>query len=186
MDIYFLGFTAVRIRGKRASLVIDPFSKETTGAKFERTEADAILVSTKNSSRTSLVQVSNARVVIDGPGEYEVGGVTILGIPIGNVTTYVIKIDGITGLHLGDITRVLSDSEIEKYPSTDILFVSVGKETPDVIAKLEPKIVIPMEFTSETLALFLKELGKEGVRRQSKLTITKEKLPSELEVVVLE
>lgn len=185
MDIYYFGFTSIRLRGKKTTLVIDPFSKETAGLKFEKTEADAVLLTAKNSPRISLDQVSNSRVVIDGPGEYEVGGVAIHGIAIDGIATYVVKIDGVTMLHLGDISNPLSDSEIEKYPSIDILFVYGGKDTADMIAKLEPKIVVPLNFTNETLDAFLKELGKESVKPVSKLTITKEKLPSEMEVVVL-
>lgn len=186
MDIYHFGLSAIRIKGKKTAIVIDPFFKDKTGLKFEKVEADAVLISDREASWMSLSQVDGYRVVIDGPGEYEVGGIAIRGIAIDDTVSYLVKIDGITVLHLGEIIKPLTDTEIEKYPSVDILFVSVSKDTADMIAKFEAKIVIPLNFTNETLGVFLKELGKESVKPLSKLTITREKLPGEIEVVVLE
>lgn len=186
MDIYFLGLTAVRLRGRKTALVIDPFDREKSGIKFEKTEADAVLLTSKNARETSVSQVQNFRVVIDGPGEYEVGGVSIVGLPVGELTTYYIKMDGIALLHLGALQKPPSESEFEKYPNIDVVFVpvSLGKEAADMVAKLEPKVVIPIHF-EENPAAFLKELGKEEMKPQSKLSLTKDKLPQELEVVWL-
>lgn len=185
MDIYFYGLTAVRIRGKKTAVVIDPFSKEKTGKKFEKVETDAVLLTAKNSPMTSLDQIQNYRVVIDGPGEYEVGGVAIIGIGVSDSTVYALKMDGIVLLHLGKLDISLSDSQIDKLPAADIVFATVGNEMPDIIAKLEPKIIIPM-YETGALGGFLKGIGKEGLKPQAKLTITREKLPGEMEVVVLE
>ena len=66
-----------------------------------------------------------------------------------------------------------------------------------MIGEIEPKIVIPMHYGRRQLkeqafgklvpvAEFLKEIGKETVTPQPKLTISKDKLPTELQVVVLE
>ena len=185
MDIYFFGLTAVRIRGKKTAIVLDPFSKEKAGKRFEKTEADAILLTSKNTSTTSLDQIENYRVVIDGPGEYEVGGVSINGISMGNATIYAIKMDGIVLLHLGKHDKAFSDSQIEKLPAADIVFTPASKEIADTLAKLEPKIIIPM-YEDGALESFLKEIGKDSIKPQSKLTVTREKLPAEMEVVVLE
>lgn len=188
MDIYHVGLTAIRIKGKKTTLVVDPFTKETAGLKWHQTPSDAVLLTSSASWRTPHIRTSavdNYRVVIDGPGEYEVGGVAIVGIPIGQITSYYIKIDGIALLHLGLLDIPLSDSEFDRYPAIDILFVSVSSEAPRLVTKLEPKIIVPMNFTQASMAPFLKELGKEDVKPQPKLTTTREKLPAELEVVVL-
>lgn len=193
MDIYFLGLTAVRLRGKKTTLVVDPFNREKTGTlpvgrrvKFDKTEADAVLLTSKNARETSLSQVQNYRVIVDGPGEYEVGGVSIIGLPVGETTTYYIKMDGVALLHLGALQKPLSESEFEKYPNIDVVFVpaSLGKDAADMVAKLEPKVVVPIHF-DDNLTLFLKELGKSDVKPQSRLSITKDKLPQELEVAWL-
>lgn len=176
MDIYFLGLGAVRIRGKKTTLMIDP---------VEKVEADAALLTTYDISSAQLSKVNGPRVVISGPGEYEVGGAAILGVQVGEATTYSIKIDGITLFHPGKLAKPLTDSEVDKYPNIDIAFLPARREMSSLIAKLEPKIVIPIHFTKENIEPFLKEVGKEGLSPRDKLTITREKLPQELEVVWL-
>jgi L-ascorbate metabolism protein UlaG (beta-lactamase superfamily) len=67
-----------------------------------------------------------------------------------------------------------------------------AKNASDVVSQLEPKIVIPMhyalpglKFELEPIENFLKEMGFESVEPQAKLSITKDKLPGEMQVVVL-
>lgn len=176
MDIYFSNETCVRLRGKRTALVIDPTAN---------VEADAILLTVSNLPYVRVDKVKNAHVTIAGPGEYEIGGAAIVGVKVGEVTTYYVKMDNVAILHLGAITRALPDNELDKYPSIDILFVPAIKEISEMITKLEPKIVIPIKYNDSSLEEFFKEIGKESVRSQPKLSVTKDKLPAELEVVVL-
>ena len=199
MDIYFLGLSAIRLKGKKTALVIDPFNKEKTGIPFSKTIADAVLL-TSQTVYTSTEGVEGFRVQASGPGEYEVGGVSIMGIKAGGVTTYYIKMDGVALLHLGQLKKPLTDSEFDKYPGIDVVFVPVGggssisgKEAAAMIAKLEPKVVVPTYFKTDAktkleldgIEPFLKEIGKEEIKPQPKLSLAKEKLPQELEVVWL-
>ncbi|MCX6793894.1 MAG: lactamase, partial [Candidatus Gottesmanbacteria bacterium] len=57
-----------------------------------------------------------------------------------------------------------------------------------VINEIEPSIVIPMHYGGvlATLKEFLKEIGKEEVVPQPKLTVTRDKLPEQMQVVILE
>ena len=62
----------------------------------------------------------------------------------------------------------------------------------EIIAQLEPRIVIPMHYFLDGLKFqldpvdkFLKQMGAESVQPVPKLSITKDKLPEETEVVVL-
>ena len=82
----------------------------------------------------------------------------------------------------------------------DILLIPVGgvytidaQGAAKIAASLEPKIVIPMHYADpgsnlklEPVDKFLKEMGAEKVEPQAKLSITTDKLPEELVVVVLE
>lgn len=176
MDIYYAGLTCIRVKGKKTTLVIDPSNK---------TEADAVLLTSPDAPTISTKQVTGYRVAVTGPGEYEVGGVGIAGFPVGKSTTYVLKVDGISILHMGNIQNI-SESELDRYPNIDIVCIPVGPQASHIIAKLEAKVVIPIAFDQASLSTFLKEVGKEDVKPQSKLTITREKLPAELEVIVLE
>ncbi len=94
-------------------------------------------------------------------------------------------------MHLGDLNHLLSAAEVDELDGVDILMVPVGGDTTldasqavQVINDIEPTIVIPMHYDS--LDVFLKEIGKEGTTPLPKLTVTKDKLPAEMQVVVLE
>ena len=87
---------------------------------------------------------------------------------------------------------------MEQLAACDVLLIPVGgvytisaKEAPDIISQIEPKIVVPMHYKVEGLKFdlapvdtFLKEMGLEEVTPTSKLSITKDKLPSETQVIV--
>src|SRR5947208_100646 len=106
MDITFLGISSLRIRGKKTTVIIDPFGKPQAGISFETSEGEAILLTAKKASYLSTEGVKGYRVVIDGPGEYEVGGVGVVGMAVAGVTTYYIKVDGVTLLDLGMLEKV--------------------------------------------------------------------------------
>ena len=59
--------------------------------------------------------------------------------------------------------------------------------------RFEPRIVIPMHYGTDTynknlapVSVFLKHMGKESVVPVPKLTVSRDKLPAEMQVVVLE
>ena len=101
---------------------------------------------------------------------------------------------------MGDLGHKLDASSIELLAATDILMIPVGgnhtidaKLAAEVVAQLEPHIVVPMhyqvpsyKFDLDPVEKFLKEMGKEDIKPQPKLSITKDKLPEEMEIVVLD
>jgi L-ascorbate metabolism protein UlaG (beta-lactamase superfamily) len=210
MEITYLGHASFRIKGKGVSLVTDPFSPEDTGLKFPKVEAQIVTISHQHQDHNQASLVGGQPQVFEGPGEYEASGVKILGIATshdnlkglkrGKNTVFQIKIDNLTLVHLGDLGHKLETKDIEALNGVDILFVPVGgvftvdaKGAAEVVAQLEPRIVIPMHYQSAKLTFdlepvekFLKEMGKEEIRAQEKLAITKDKLPEEMEVVLLE
>lgn len=210
MDIYFYGQACFKLKGKTASIIIDPYKMEFTGLKLPRDLSADVAISTHDhDDHNNLEVVTEAALKVTGPGEYEVKGVSITGISTfhdtesgaqrGRNTVYNISIDGLNIVHLGDLGHTLSQEQIEEIGATDILLVPVGsvytidaKTASDVVSSLEPKIVIPMhyslpglKFELEPVDNFLKEMGFDGVETQPKLSITKDKLPGELQVVVL-
>lgn len=210
MDIYFYGQACFKLKGKTATVFIDPYKEEFTGLKLPRDLVAGVALSTHNhDDHNNLDAITGAVLKVTGPGEYEVGGVSITGISTfhdkengaqrGRNTVYNISIDGLNIVHLGDLGHALSENEIEEIGSTDILLVPVGgvytidaKTASDVVSSLEPKIVIPMhysllglKFELEPVENFLKEMGFDNVEPLPKLSITKDKLPDELQVMVL-
>lgn len=214
MDITYLGHASFRIRGKNATVVTDPYDSGLVGLKFPKhVEADIVTVSHEHADHNSIQQIEGKPYVIKGPGEYEVKGVGVVGLSSyhddqkgsvrGRNTIYRIEIDGVAIVHLGDLGHELSTSDIDALDGVHILMIPVGgiysldsAQAVAVVGEIEPLIVIPMHYsrpelnqkefgTLSSVSMFLKEIGKEaGV--QPKLTITKDKLPAEMQVVVLE
>ncbi|MBI2020221.1 MBL fold metallo-hydrolase [Candidatus Daviesbacteria bacterium] len=213
MDIYWYGQACFKLKGKSTTIVIDPFSPEFTGLKKPKDlEADAILVTHEHEDHnfTDLVAPKEGMMVFSRPGEYEVSGAVITGIDSfhdeslgsqrGSNTIFHLMMDGLNIVHLGDLGQSkLSEEQLTQIGDADILLTPVGsiytidaKAASDIVAQLEPKIIIPMHYLIEGLKFqlegvdkFLKEMGVEGVVPQPKLSITKEKLPEEPQVILL-
>lgn len=149
--------------------------------------------------------------VISAPGEYEIAGVFIFGFSTfhdevkgekrGLNTAYLMNIDGLRLVHLGDLGQPLSEQEIESLGDVDVLFVPVGgeytldaRQAAQLVNKIEPRIVIPMHYLEagvnegmglkNTVEDFVKEIGTESQPIEI-LNVLREKLPDEREVVVL-
>lgn len=194
-----------------ADIVIDPFD-EKIGLKMPNFSADLLLVSHNHPDHSNVDHIKGKPFLIESPGEYEVGGVFVQGIPSfhdasegkerGTNTIYVIEAEDMRFCHLGDFgEKQLSDDQLEKIGQVDILMIPVGgtftidsSEAQKVIGQIEPKIVIPMHFalpkldvTLDGVDKFLKAMGKKEIEPQDKLVIKQNALPKErdMEIVVL-
>lgn len=210
MDINWFGQSCFKIKGKTASVIIDPFDPEFTGLKLPKNLDAQIVLSTHNhKDHNNTEAVEGDPLIITGPGEYEKAGVSIIGISTfhdkvlgterGSNTAYHILIDGINIVHLGDLGHILTEDQSSQIDATDILMVPIGnkysldaEDAAKVVAQLEPKIVIPMHYKIEGLKfelsgvdVFLKEMGTENTEPQPKLSVTRDKLPETTTVVVL-
>ena len=211
MDINYLGHAAFKIKGKNASLVVDPYD-EKVGPKFPKAEADVVAITHDHFDHNAVDKVSGEPFVISGPGEYEIRGIEVVGVASfhdnkqgverGQNTIYNFRVDKINICHLGDLGQSsLTDQQVQEIGNVDILLLPVGgyftidaSEANKIAAQLEPKIIIPMHFkdidtTIEELAgvdKFLKEIGKENLEEVNKLTITPDKLPEETQVILLQ
>lgn len=144
---------------------------------------------------------------IEGPGEYEIGGVFITGVRTNGSkhiagepknTVYVFNFDGLTVAHLGDLRHVPTQAEIDALGEVNVALVPVGgalsaADTAEVVHLLEPAFVLPMyEHTTASrsdlapLTKFLKEMGVNEADVLPMLKVTRATLPEEMQVVVLE
>lgn len=215
MDIYWLGQAFFRLKGKKATLLIDPFKEDFTGLKLPRDlSADVVLSSHNhddhNNTSIAVSPTGDKPMIFKDPGEYEVSGIVITGISSfhdnskgserGKNTIFHLLFDGLNIVHLGDLGQSeLSEEQINQLGTTDILLIPVGsvytidgKKASSIVSQLEPKIIIPMHYKIPGLKFeldgvegFLKEMGAETNVAQPKLSITKEKLPEEPQVVLL-
>jgi L-ascorbate metabolism protein UlaG (beta-lactamase superfamily) len=208
VDITWLGLSCFRIRGSQAVIITDPFPAG-LGYTLGKQTADIVTVSHPHTSHSYDQGINGEHRLVKGPGEYEISGVLILGISTfhdsvkgqsrGKNTIYLMEIDGVNVLHLGDLGHVLSDEQAEEIGNVDVLLLPVGGVTTinaamaaEVIRKLEPKVVIPMHYKTaktdrdlEPVENFLKEMGQTQVEPRPKLNVSRTNLPVTTEVVVL-
>ena len=214
MDIFWHGQSCFEIRipsnqAEKKIIVIDPLS-ESAGLKLPSLVADILLVSHNGSSHNDIKTIKGEPFLIDGPGEYEIGGVFVRGIPSiydssagkesKKITIYNIETKGIKLCHLGDLSQKELDSkQLETIGEVDILMVPIGggeimdsKTAQKVVNQIEPKIIILMCYnlpklktTLDEVGVFLKIMGQEEIEPQVSLKIKKQGLPTETRIVVL-
>src|SRR3990167_3236869 len=215
VDITWHGQACFKIKGRVASVVVDPYESDFTGLKPLMLEADIVCVTHNHQdhNNTKAVKTSEGQdpFIISGPGEFEKMGINIVGVASfhdnsqgqeqGKNTIYNISVDEVNVVHLGDLgQKKLTQEQVEVLSSCDVLLIPTGgtftieaKDAPDIIAQLEPKIVIPMhykiaslKFSLDGVEQFLSAMGKDRLDAQSKLSVSAEKLPEELDLVLLE
>jgi L-ascorbate metabolism protein UlaG (beta-lactamase superfamily) len=210
MDISYLGHAAFKLKGKTASVVVDPYDSK-VGPKFPKVEADIVAITHQHFDHNSVESVGGAPFVISGPGEYEVKGIEVVavasfhdnknGAERGNNTIYNFKIDKINICHLGDLGQSsLTDAQVEEIGNVDVLLLPVGgfftidaSEANKIASQLEPHIIIPMHYKDEESKIselagvdkFLKEVGKENLEPVNKLIVTPDKFAEETQVVLM-
>lgn len=126
--------------------------------------------------------------MVAGPGEYECHGITILGKGTTteiekkeyNTTVYSFTVEDIKIGFIGPIDKPLTSTYMDVLQGVQILFVPLSTLSPADAAKLSvsvsPNIIIPMEYTKDSLKLFLKEIGDAEVEEVEKLTIRKKEV----------
>ena len=214
MEITWYGHSCFRLTERSyATVVTDPFDNKTIGYDGLKLKADIVTVSHNAPGHNNVDAVKGASHVIDGAGEFEIGGVFITGVSTDGAggkkkskdfaarnTVYVFDYDGITIAHLGDLQQVPTQSEIESLGTINVALVPVGgggglnaAKAAEVISLIEPNIVIPMHYATsatkislDSLNKFVKEMGLSKPETQPSLKVTRSGLPDETRVVVLE
>ncbi|MFN0073551.1 MAG: MBL fold metallo-hydrolase [Chloroflexota bacterium] len=209
MDINWYGHSCFRLKGRDVSVITDPYGP-TAGFGTLKGSATAVTISHQHPNHNYSQAVADARKVVSGPGEYEIGGLMITGVATTKLrladgqelknTAYLVLVDEITVCHLGAISAVLTREEIDQLKDTDVLLLPVGghgtitaAQASLVVSQLEPKLIIPMRYTAEenheqldSAESFCKEMGLESPTPQSRITVTKSSLPDEPTVILLE
>lgn len=217
MDITYNGHSSFKLRTSSATVVTDPYNND-IGLSMPRISADIITVSHQHDDHNNIKALSGTSrrknpFIIDSPGEYEVGGVSVFGIRTyhddqegverGTNIVYTILLDGLHIVHLGDLGHTLKQSQISELGQADVLLCPVGghytidpKKISDLVSQLEPSILVPMHYKTEqhdqktfgdliTVDEFVKLFGSEATTTD-KLSVSRSSIPEELEVVILE
>lgn len=212
MQIYWHGLSCFEIitttSDGEVTVVIDPY-QNTTGLRFPRTlEAQMVLMSHNEEVANNLSEIAGHPQVVQMPGEFEVRGVFAFGVdaplkrqqknePVPNCL-FRLEAEGMHIAHLGGLDRPLSDEELQELQNIDVLMVPVGggsvlsaKQASEVIAQIEPRVVIPMMYQIlnvkeplETLDVFCKEMGACRKEEMNKYKVTRKDLPEEDMLIV--
>src|SRR5690349_4988539 len=207
-DIQYLGHSCFRLRGRDGIVLCDPFDRS-VGLDIGRPTAHIVTISHQHPDHANLAAVKPMRekiFTIDGPGEYEVGGVMIAGVrtyhdkqkgaELGANTVYVIHMDDVVFCHLGDLGHELTTHQLDEIGNVDVLFIPVGggetigpAQAVSVISQIEPRIVVPMHYAVPgqrsfyvelaPLEKFTHEIGMKEIVAEDKLSVTSTSLPPE-------
>lgn len=121
------------------------------------------------------------------PGEYEVAGISVIGIKTEEGIVFVYEVDGLRVCHLGGITKKLSDTKVSQIGDIDVLLVPVTNDSVQMMQQIESYYVIPFGYkTEEELDKFLKDSGL-TVEKMNKFSLKKDDLieDSAAQIVVL-
>jgi L-ascorbate metabolism protein UlaG (beta-lactamase superfamily) len=218
MELTWYGRTCIRIRGRDAIVVADPY-QSVVGPTGRGIAADVVTFSHPDDNplprakgkhsrdgKTLLPTSLEGAFVLDGPGEYEIKEVLVTGVRTyrddargaesGKQVAFVIEVDGLHTIHLGEVGHLLSEEKLADIGPVDIVCVPLGgslspSQAAAVVAQLDPRIVVPMPICdddadcAEAMKRFFHEMGTEPAT-QPKVSVTATSLPAETTTVLLE
>jgi L-ascorbate metabolism protein UlaG (beta-lactamase superfamily) len=176
VEITWYGRTCIRLRGRDAVVVADPYQavvgptgRGITGdiVTFSHPDDTPVARSKGKRSRdgqTVLPSSLESSFVLDGPGEYEVRNVLLTGVRTyrddargeerGKQTAFAVELDGLQTIHLGDIGHLLTEEKLADVGPIHIACIPVGghlsaTRAAELIAQLDPRIVVPMPVCSD-------------------------------------
>lgn len=212
MTIQFFGASCfkftTKIGNEEISVITDPYS-EKVGKLPRSFAANVLTISRKTHEHHNNVEaVAEGAFLIDCPGEYEVKGIPIYGIPSPHEkkeakefhrnTMFHFLIDDVRVVHLGGLSEPLTDEQLAALGEVDVLMIPVGggdvlgpTAAADLVARMEPRVVIPMHYKMKDLTLaagavepFVKEVGSKTIETD-KWKVAKKDLPQDETFIVL-
>lgn len=180
-DIEYKGGNTVTIATKKTELIFDP-KLSVIGLK-DAPVNDAVEIVTEERFATN---DSKSKLQIDGPGEYEIGDISIKGVrayrhidayegePLS--TMYRVEIGDVRLAVLGNVSPKLQDDQLEALGVVDLVIIPVGGNgytldsvnASTLVRQIDPRAVIPIhyhdsnikyEVPQDDVELFIKELA---------------------------
>ncbi len=209
MELQYYGANCLALTYKQVRIVIDDNLKS-LGLKSITKPTDICLYTSSDLAEDK--SNSTARIVIDSPGEYEVGRVSVYGIEAQahmdepkqhTASIYKMIVGDLNIIVTGHIYPELTDNQLEAIGMVDVLIIPVGGHgyTVDSIGALklikliEPKIVIPTHYADSTIQYpvpqdsledVLKNISMEPSETISKLKLKSADLTEGRKLIVLE
>jgi len=172
-------------------------------------KASVVTISQPTPEHNNSAAVQGEPRVFNWPGEYEVGGVHIMGIASFHNpkddkeqeenTIFTFDVNGIRMCHLGVLGTKLIPEQLEQIGDVDVLFIPVGgnavidaKKAKEVIEQIEPRVIIPMAYCEDgddcglgPLTPFLQGMGAQALEPLIEFDVKRADLPEESSKVVV-
>lgn len=164
IELTYKGANAVEIATKNTKLITDP-KLSLVGLK-DLSPKGAIVVVTEE--RFLGTKSGDERLIVEGPGEYEVADFSIRGVAAArhidagdekNATLYRVEVEDVAIGLIGNIGPKMSELQLEELGLVDILIIPIGGNgyTLDAVSattitkQVEPKVVVPVHYADESL-----------------------------------
>jgi L-ascorbate metabolism protein UlaG (beta-lactamase superfamily) len=205
MRIIWHGHSCFEIKDS-VTVVTDPHDGKSIGIKTPLVRADIVLVTHDHFDHNCVRIVKGDPSVVRNPGERLLKGVKINGLSTfhdmesgarrGRNIVYRFDMDGIRFCHCGDLGHELTDEQVRAIGPIDVLFIPVGgvftidgTQARALIAKLRPRVAVPMHFrwgglsiSVHTIEPFLEGLPEDAVVRVgNEVDFSREDLPPSTE-----
>lgn len=192
MIITWHGESCVKLQMQDVIVYLDPVPRP--GFTPPRFSKASIVACTEHPGKQAFPKEA---FVLTSPGEYESQGVFFYSLPWrenGNGhTVFLIEMEGVAIAHLGNIQKELDDDILSRLEGADVALVPVGghgvydaKQASEVIATIEPRVVIPYSFAvkgvgvkRDTIDAFAKEMGVSPKSTEDKIKIVAKNLPQD-------
>ncbi len=125
---------------------------------------------------------------LNGAGEYEVAGISVIGVKNDGGVVFVYEVDGIRICHFGIVKDVLSEGKLTQVGDIAVLLLPISSRSIEIMQQIEGYYILPYGYDSEVeLDKFLKDSGF-NVQRLPKLLLKKEEMIEDQtsEIIVLD
>lgn len=205
--IRWLGHSCFCCQGDGVDLLTDPFNEE-VGYPLPKIKVDVVTVSHDHYDHNAVSLLpGDPEVIIDAGVHYfrslEIRGVSVFhdevrGAKRGKNIIFTWEMDGVRLCHLGDLGHLLDETALSSIGAVDILMVPVGgvytidaRSARDVVAQLQPRLVIPMHYRTPHLSFDLDPVDNfasyfERVQQCKSWQGTAADLPDQQQVMVLD
>lgn len=213
MRIEYFGHASFLLETEnKVKIVTDPYESGAFdgSVKYDpiKVDADIVTVSHAHADHNFVSGFASAEI-LDKEGNYRIKDINITGIKSyhdelngahrGENIIFMIETEGVKLVHLGDLGTTDIDFSILG-DDVNVLFVPVGgvftidaDGAKHIVERLSPNIVIPMHFKTEKIGFAIAEVDKflqkvvdkKIIKDRDSLVITKETLPQDTQVVVL-